>query len=68
VNYTIRTVRATKITPDGKDPGAVFQVTQDEADILTHPDIDCVEYVDEAPPMRNPPRGQHHRRDQRAEE
>jgi hypothetical protein len=46
-------------------------VTQDVADVLTHPDVACVEYADEpvaVAPRHKPEPGRHLRRDQRAEE
>ena len=65
-NYTPRTVRALKETPDGHRPGEVFVVTQDVADVLTMPGVDCVEYADVEKP-KAPPAGHHRRRDVRAE-
>lgn len=71
-NYTPRTVRAVKECPQGQKPGDVFSVTQDVADVLTHPDVACVEYADEpvaaVTPRHKPEPGRHLRRDQRAEE
>jgi hypothetical protein len=65
-NYTPRTVRALKETPDGHRPGEVFVVTQDVADVLTMPGVDCVEYADVEKPKAPQP-SRHHRRDMRAE-
>jgi hypothetical protein len=68
-NYTLRKVRALKITPDNHIPGDVYEVTQDVADILTSAEVGCVEYADEKPePSSKIDPGRHQRRDLRARE
>jgi hypothetical protein len=66
-NFTLRKVRALKITPDGHAPGDVFDVTQDVANVLTSDEVGDVEYVDQAEPVLAG-RGRYARRDLRAKE
>lgn len=67
-NFTPTRVRALKECPQGQQPGEVFEVTSDVADILTHPSIEAAERVPGDTPIGKPSkRGTYQRRDLRAE-
>lgn len=63
-NYTPTKVRALQECPQGQQPGDVFVVTADVADVLVR--AGSVERVDEQEPV-GVKRGAYKRRDQRAE-
>lgn len=63
-NFTPTKVRALKECPQGQQPGEVFEVTRDVADILVN--VDAAEIVPADTPLGKPKRGFYHRRDLRA--
>ena len=63
-NYTPTRVRALTECPQGQQPGEVFEVTADVADILVH--VEAAERVPDTTPLGKPKRGLYERRDLRA--
>jgi hypothetical protein len=65
-NYTVTKVRALKECPQGQQPGEVFEVTGDVADILAS--VGAAEIVAADTPLtkHGKPSGAYQRRDQRA--
>lgn len=64
-NFTPTRVRALKECPQGQQPGEVFEVTADVADILVR--VETAEIVPKDTPLGKPaPRGVYARRDLRA--
>jgi hypothetical protein len=65
-NYTPTKIRALKECPQGQQPGEVFEVTADVADILIA--YELVERVPDSTPLgKTPPKGTYKRRDLTAE-
>lgn len=63
-NYTPTKVRALKECPQGQQPGEVFEVTGDVADVLVI--AGAAEVVPKDTPIGKPARGAYNRRDLRA--
>jgi hypothetical protein len=65
-NFTPTRVRALQECPQGQQPGEVFEVTADVADILVR--VEAVERVSNDTPLGKPnPRGTYKRRDLRSQ-
>jgi hypothetical protein len=63
-NFTPTKVRALEECPQGQQPGEVFEVTADVADILEH--LKVASRVPDQTPIGKPKRGTYERRDLRA--
>lgn len=63
-NYTIHRYRALEDTPQGQEPGEVFEATEDAGNVLIS--VGAAEKVPDTTPLGKPKRGVYNRRDQRA--
>lgn len=64
-NFTPTKIRALKECPQGQQPGEVFEVTADVADVLVR--VDAAERVPADTPLGSPQKGRYKRRDLVAE-